>query len=664
MSRKNDSWGIEIGANAIKALRLQRRGSDVVVADYVYLPFKQVLTTPDLNVEATVQAKLDQLLSKYDLSKSTVMVSVAGNVAFAKFAKLPPVDPKKIPDMVRFEAVQQIPFPIEQVQWDYQVFSQLDSPDVEIGIFAITKERALRLVSCYEAVGLKIDGLTLSSLAVYNALAYDLSLNPNSPGYMFMDIGTAATDVIIVEDGNPWLRTFQIGGNNFTEALVRSFKLSFSKAEKLKREAGTSKYTRQIFQAMRPVFADLVQELQKTLGFYMSMNRDAKLTDLIGVGSTFRLPGLQKFLKQQLQMEVLKLNGFNRISVEGKQSADFIDRSLDLATAYGLALQGLELELVSANILPTHLVKQRVWRAKQPWMAAAAAVMLGASLAAWGKLAVDRTTYGRALQDSTERVDPIIQQAQQYQQSWGLIEKQLDPRQQIENLRHIMDYRDVWPGLIADISAAAGSLKPQGELMTLDYDKIREVPRATRRRLYISSIRTDYQPSQTPTPPLGKAAEGSTPPAFLITIEGYTPYREATKLISERLILWLKENRQRDDRPYRFEGLDKALARIRQITKDTRGPHSSSGNARRSGSMYDLDNWLPDRPLTDESRVGDWMFELQWTVRLLPPDEARHAQVVGQQATSHGPTADSSPMPEEHEASSHSPSPRPSKDAS
>ena len=48
-----------------------------------------------------------------------------------------------------------------------------------------------------------------------------------------------------------------------TEALVKAFKLSFSKAETLKRTAASSKYARQIFQAMRPIFADLVQELQR-----------------------------------------------------------------------------------------------------------------------------------------------------------------------------------------------------------------------------------------------------------------------------------------------------------------------------------------------------------------------------------------------------------------
>ena len=643
MPRNSGTWGIEIGANAIKAIRLMQHGTGVVVTDYAVMPFKKVLTTPDLNVDDAIQVNLDKFLSRYQVAKDTVMVSVPGNVAFAKFAKLPPVEPKKIPDIVQFEAVQQIPFPIEQVEWDYQVFSQPDSPDVELGIFAITKERVLRVLSNYQAVGLQVDGLTLSALAVYNALSYDMKLTADSPGLMLLDIGTTCTDVIIVEGGNLWLRTFQIGGNDFTQALIRSFKLSYNKAEKLKRESGTSKYTRQIFQAMRPVFADLVQELQKTLGFYMSMNRDARLTRLIGMGSTFRLPGLQKFFKQQLQMEVVRLDGFKRISVEGKQAADFVDRSLNLVTAYGLALQGLGLETVNANILPTHVLKQRLWKAKQPWVAAAACVMVAATVGAGAKLAMTQSRYDAQLRDSDPKIQSVIRQAQSYKKNWDQIKGRSDPRQRIENLRRILDYRDLWPLLLQDIGQAVRATDPQPELLGTDYQQIKQTPRRLRRRIYIESVSAAYQfPSDSSGKPLSSEKiwdEAGTSPSFLITIKGTTPYSEATTLISQRFIKWLQENSQREDRPYRLIVSDRSLTRIEQISSDVNeqprlrplasrslSSGRSGANYRRTGPVDAMSNAFPVSPLADESQVGDWRFEVQWTVQLIRPEKARHAE--------------------------------------
>jgi len=69
-------------------------------------------------------------------------MSVAGQSGLARFVKLPPVEEKKIADIVRFEAKQQIPFPLEEVVWDYQkissgVVTDGFAMDTEIGLFAM-----------------------------------------------------------------------------------------------------------------------------------------------------------------------------------------------------------------------------------------------------------------------------------------------------------------------------------------------------------------------------------------------------------------------------------------------------------------------------------------------------------------------------------------------
>jgi type IV pilus assembly protein PilM len=69
-----------------------------------------------------------------------------------------------------------------------------------------------------------------------------------------------------------WVRTFPIGGHQFTDALVTSFKLSYQQGRALKREAEQTKHARHVFQAMRPVFTDLVQEIQRSIGFYQSVH--------------------------------------------------------------------------------------------------------------------------------------------------------------------------------------------------------------------------------------------------------------------------------------------------------------------------------------------------------------------------------------------------------
>lgn len=680
MARKNDSWGIEIGADAIKAMHLVRDGGDITLADFDILPFKEILTTPDLDVDEAIQVNLEQFMQRHaDVSKSTVMASVAGHLAFARFAKLPPVEPKKIPDIVRFEAVQQIPFPIEEVEWDYQVFGQPDSPEVEVGIFAIMRERVMDLLDNYISVGLNVDGLTLSPLAVYNAMVYDMEIEETSPGTIFVDIGTTSTDVIVVEKGRIWLRTLPLGGNNFTEALVTAFKLSFPKAEKLKREAATSKYARQIYVAMRPVFSDLVQEIQRSLGYYQSLNRNADLTRLIGFGSTFRLPGLRKFLKQQLQIEVVRPSGYKRLAAEGKRASDLANHSLNFATAYGLALQGLAEESVSANILPAQILKQRMWRAKQPWVAAASGLIVASSLLAAGKLWTDKVALSASRDLYADDVNSALNKAESLKREWDAIEVQ-GSSQQIESFHRVLDYRDVWPKILQDLHDALAQMSPQDALLSADYEQIKAIARGERLRPHVASITSVYEyegmgesieeifadPEQADVSEnededsggyrerggMAMAQPPQMPPAIVVTVSGTTSHERGRQLLSAALTAWLAENAERVDRPYTIVpvggsaglltqrmGGNTAASEERSAGRSRRGG-SRSRNARRSTGQSDRETvtnnvtdisaagMLPAHPLAEEPAANDWQFEIIWKFRLKPPEDARAAEGV------------------------------------
>lgn len=613
----NSSWGIEVGASAVKAIRLVREDEGLVVSDYEVIPFKDVLTTPELDVHEAIRVNLDQLKARHDFGSEPVVVSVPGHMAFARFAKMPPVAPKEVPQIVHFEAVQQIPFPIDQVEWDYQIFEQEDNPEVSVGIFAITKERVAEFLSDYRQVDLAIDQLTLSPLAVYNAFYYDEGQDDEATnGKVFLDIGSQSTDVIIAADGAIWMRTLPIGGNNFTEALVRAFKLSFSKAEKLKRESSTSKYSRQIVMAMRPVFADLVQELQRSLAYYQSSNRDVELKELVCLGSTFRQPGLRKFLQQQVQLEVVRVDNFKRLTIDGKLESEFADNAMNFATAYGLALQGLEEAKVEANILPAAIIQQRVWRKKTMWFHAAAAVLAVAALLSLVSTIMVSQGFQAKHEDVKRKTNALINNANT--QKNGVVELK-DPKNRIENFRRMIDYRNVWPLLIQDISTAIANIDPQEELLKPDYDALLEGSlagedgRQNRRKIYIEKIDVSYVPRKavpieaSPIAPdpievdvklldsLQQQLNPATfwaspeqpitypqnpqmkilPPRYVVSITGTSPYQETAKLLNDKVLDTLSKTGDRPTHPYK-------LVVIRQIVLDRIGTGSSSASGRQT----------------------------------------------------------------------------------
>lgn len=401
MASSNACWGVEIGSGAIKAVKLEADGDSVSVTDFTVINHPKVLSTPELDTAEATRMALGALSGQHDLSSAPLAVSVAGHQSFARFAKLPPVEPKKVPDIVKFEAVQQIPFPLEEVEWDYQTFVSPDSPDVEVGIFAVTRPRIMELLGQVGEFGQTPEIATLGPVAAYNALAFDLEFTADTPGTIILDIGTTATDMIIAEAGRVWVRTFPLGGHQFTDALVTSFKLSYSKAERLKREAEQTKHARHVFQAMRPVFTDLVQEVQRSIGYYQSMHAGADLKRLIGLGSTFRLPGLRKYLKQQLHMDIYRIEEFKRAKAPAGREAEFDEASLNLATAYGLALQGLGRATLEANVMPVKVVRDSMWRHKRLWFGAAAGLAAAATAGFFVRPLMDMTAMNSVSEPSS-----------------------------------------------------------------------------------------------------------------------------------------------------------------------------------------------------------------------------------------------------------------------
>jgi type IV pilus assembly protein PilM len=560
MPSSNTCWGIEVGAGGIKALKLEVAGDEVKVLDFAVIPHVKVLSTPGIDQNDALRVTLGAFVSQYDLAGSAVAVSVPGHSAFARFAKLPPVEPKKVPDIVKFEAVQQIPFPIEQVEWDYQIFKDPNSPDLEVGIFAITRERIMERLTLLEDVGITPDSVTLSPVAAYNALAYDLQFTEKTPGTIILDIGTTSTDLVIAEAGRVWIRTFPIGGHHFTEALVNAFQLSYPKAEKLKREAESSKHARHIFQALRPIFSDLAQDVQRSIGYYQSLHKDAKLERLVGLGSTFRLPGLRKYLKQQVGMDVFRMEQFKRLGLDGPRAGEFQALTLQLGTAYGLALQGLDRATLGANLMPVGVLRSAMWKRKVKWFGVAAGIAVAASAAMFIRPFLDDTEAannplppvirevvsegGRLKADAADVTNPTFENAA------------------AGEVLGLLEGREIYGHIVTDL----------GKMLKAAQDKAANKDQPA---FVVTKFDTAYAPGADPStapPPVDPAAAGAgdaamlaTAPRVSITLTAQTTERDGLGFAINTLQNWLEKNAKRDGVPYQIV----VTGKVRQVGSAT-----------------------------------------------------------------------------------------------
>src|SRR5215213_55199 len=161
MAKTQAVWALDIGQAALKALKLvPGEGPDQVVAEaFDYVEYPKILSQPDADPEELVREALTTFLERNDLKGSRVAVSVPGQSGLVKFIKLPPVEKKRIPDIVKFEARQQIPFALEEVVWAYQqIGGDEDEADAdesftmaEVGLFAMKRDQIQRSILPFQA---------------------------------------------------------------------------------------------------------------------------------------------------------------------------------------------------------------------------------------------------------------------------------------------------------------------------------------------------------------------------------------------------------------------------------------------------------------------------------------------------------------------------------
>ncbi len=671
-------WGIDLGRCALKAIRL-RPGADgqVDVLAFEYIEHSTMLSQAEGNRHALIMEALEKFLSRNDISKDKIVVAVPGQHTLSRFSKLPPVDAKKIPDIVRYEADQQIPFDLDEVIWDFQTFQEEDSPDIEVGIFAMKRELIHEYLIPFEQAGIEPVAVQSTPLALYNAMRFEQRLDEHAS--ILLDLGAENTDLIVATKHGLWTRTIPLGGNKFTDALVKGFKLSFPKAENLKRTAASSKYARQVFQAMRPVFSELVQELSRSLGFYRSTHREADLKRIVGMGDAFALPGLQKYLQQNLQMPVERPTTFKMANLsEARNASELNDQLPSFLVSYGLALQGLDQTksmaiegLVKSNLLPPEVVRQVIWRKKKPFFVASAACLALAAGIVWFRYNADMgalqanagqspgmVNVARAEQilkngipgspPKREQASLWLAVAQSFSNETskysreGIVEKET-----AEELIELQRNKSVWPRILQSIHAALP--RPQDALCNakdcMEYmsatsdSKDGPLSREKRRQIFIESLFSQYSDDVSEFDLLDEVEgvprdtvedpDTSDKKGFLVTIRCRTPHADQLRFVSDTFKASLRTECRKVGAGFYVDRVVLTKGGLYSTKsgsssgsgKSGRSPGRGGGRGGRGGGRKSTPPPTTSKPgmidpVTDESMDEDWVFELQFDVLL------------------------------------------------
>jgi type IV pilus assembly protein PilM len=340
---------------------------------------------------------------------------------FTRFVQIPKVEPDKIDQVLFFEAQQNVPYPIEEVAWTYQILP--DKGDDKINALLVaTKTDALEsAVEVLSAVKLAPELIETSPTALYNAFRYNY---PDLQGCsLLIDIGARATNLLFVEGQDVFIRTLPVGGNSITAALHKKFdQRTFNEVEEFKRTEGLipppgnyagakDEDAAEMGKIARTVMTRIHNEITRSVTFYRTTQKGGAPMRVFLAGGAASMPYTLEFFNEKLSLPIEFFNPLRRIAVgTGVDQAAVAGAAHRLGECVSLGLRELGTECPLGISLTAPSLLGAGQAAKQrPFLIAAAAGLV----AAFGLLGLYYQSAAGKVAGLNEQLNSSIQPLQQ-----------------------------------------------------------------------------------------------------------------------------------------------------------------------------------------------------------------------------------------------------------
>jgi len=384
---------------------------------------------------AQIGFAIGQLAQRLKAGRSKVRYAISGQSVFTRFVKLPPLDDDNIEQLVTFEAQQHVPFPLDEVVWDYEILES--AGEKEVLIVAIKGEALDELNESVTSTGLATAEVDVAPMALYNAFraAYPGTDEP----VLLIDIGAKATDLLYIEGKRFFTRSVNRGGVSITSAIAKEYGVPFAEAEAHKTQSGLvalggghteqlDETTAALATTIRNALGQLPAEIARTTNYYRSQHGGNAPKRIILAGGGANLPYTKEFFEEKLHLPVEYFNPVGAVSVGKGVDTEKLGREAHLmGELIGLGLRGVGKSSINIDLVPTKVQAARAADKQKPFFIGAAALFLG-GLAAWAVLGT------LAASKAAKEADSMAEQQQQLEAFWNPIKSQFGKQAKLVEL--------------------------------------------------------------------------------------------------------------------------------------------------------------------------------------------------------------------------------------
>jgi type IV pilus assembly protein PilM len=438
--------------------RTQAQGG-LVLVNYRLREIPSELTNEDTR-HSQITVVLREMMDDLRIKHGRVNYAIAAQSAFARFVKLPLVDEEKIARVIGFEAQQNVPFPIDEVVWDYQLIGGGPDQQVEVVIVAVKSEYLEAVSAAVEEAGLRTNKIGLATMALYNAFRYNYS---NIPGCsLLVDIGARTTNVLFIEPGKIFSRSVPIGGSSITNAIAKEFGESFAEAESRKRRDGfvslggayaepADADVARVSKIVRATMTRLHAELMRSISHYRAQQQGNRPDRVFLCGGSAGMPYMREFFHEKLQLPIEFFNPLRNVTVSESAHLPEVTRSAHLlGELVGLALRSITTCPMELTLLPPSVVRRKELEKRRPFFIAAAACLLLALLG-WSAY---YTRAAQVMRQSTEGLQQKNNVMRAAETRLNKLKKDVASLDSIATpLITAVNDRNFWPEILEDLNS-------------------------------------------------------------------------------------------------------------------------------------------------------------------------------------------------------------------
>lgn len=354
-NRKLEVFGLDLSDLSIKVVKIENDGTcdNVTSFSSVSLPLNCISDGEILKKDQVIEAikKAVAIAGPEKIKTNKVICSLPETKAFLRIISIPQMEEAEIKEAVKWEMEANIPLPLEQVYYDWQIIPSdflSEKNKINLLVVAIAKSVVDQTIEILEESGLDPVGLDIESISQTRSL---LDEEKENETVLIVDIGDRRTSFSITKSSIPcFTSSIPLCGQSLTESISKGMNISFEEAEKVKFSYGIGSDFKNdvIFKSVKPVLENFIQEIEQSIDFYITGLKYSQSVDKVIIcGGGANTKGIVPYLSKKLGRKIEFGNPW--INMKIGKTLPVIDKSqsVQFSTAIGLALKGLHYEDIS-----------------------------------------------------------------------------------------------------------------------------------------------------------------------------------------------------------------------------------------------------------------------------------------------------------------------------